>query len=86
MTILNCECGNEIFIMDETEATAWQCEQCGQWYDFFGVKVPDPASVQPKSRLILSTGVQARICKAKRRGSADGTRARNCCFNCAVLP
>ena len=64
MTILNCECGNEIFIMDETEATAWQCEQCGQWYDFFGVKVPDPASVQPKSRLILSTGVQARICKA----------------------
>lgn len=25
MTILNCECGNEIFIMDETEATAWQC-------------------------------------------------------------
>ena len=29
MTILNCECGNEIFIMDETEATAWQCEQCG---------------------------------------------------------
>lgn len=26
MTILNCECGNEIFIMDETEATAWQCE------------------------------------------------------------
>ena len=54
MTILNCECGNEIFIMDETEATAWQCEQCGQWYDFFG--------------------------------SADGTRARNRCFNCAVLP
>ena len=48
MTILNCECGNEIFIMDETEATAWQCEQCGRWYDFFGVKVPDPASVQPK--------------------------------------
>ena len=36
--LLNCECGNEIFIMDETEATAWQCEQCGQWYDFFGVK------------------------------------------------
>ncbi len=64
MTILNCECGNEIFIMDETEATAWQCEQCGQWYDFFGVKGADPASVQPKSRLILSTGVQARICKA----------------------
>ena len=49
MTILNCECGNEIFIMDETEATAWQCEQCGQWYDFFGVKAPDPASVRPKS-------------------------------------
>ena len=39
MTILTCECGNEIYIMDETEATAWQCDRCGQWYDFFGVKV-----------------------------------------------
>ena len=55
MTILNCECGNEIFIMDETEATAWQCEQCGQWYDFFGVKVPDPAAVQPKKSPHLVT-------------------------------
>ncbi len=48
MTILNCECGSEIYIMDETEATAWQCDQCGQWYDFFGVQVPDPATVKPK--------------------------------------
>ena len=28
--------------MDETEATAWQCDRCGQWYDFFGVKVTPP--------------------------------------------
>ncbi|WP_373164711.1 hypothetical protein [Agathobaculum sp. Marseille-P7918] len=35
MTILTCECGNEIYIMDETQATAWQCDACGQWYDFF---------------------------------------------------
>lgn len=42
MTILNCSCGNEIYIMDETAAAAWQCEVCGQWYDFFGVKVPPP--------------------------------------------
>lgn len=42
MTILACECGNEIYIMDETEATAWQCDACGQWYDFFGVKVVPP--------------------------------------------
>ncbi len=42
MTILTCECGNEIYIMDETAATAWQCEECGQWYDFFGVKVLPP--------------------------------------------
>ena len=43
MTILTCECGNEIYIMDETEATAWQCDRCGQWYDFFGVKVKSEA-------------------------------------------
>ncbi len=42
MTILNCDCGNEIYIMDETAATAWQCEACGQWYDFFGVKLRGP--------------------------------------------
>ena len=35
MTILTCDCGYEIYIMDETEATAWQCDRCGQWYDFF---------------------------------------------------
>ena len=43
MTILTCDCGYEIYIMDETEATAWQCDRCGQWYDFFGVKVPPPS-------------------------------------------
>ena len=48
MTILTCECGNEIYIMDETEATAWQCDACGQWYDFFGVKVPSPGQNEPK--------------------------------------
>ena len=31
------------YIMDETEATAWQCDRCGQWYDFFGVKVTPPS-------------------------------------------
>lgn len=46
MTILTCECGNEIYIMDETEATAWQCDRCGQWYDFFGVKVTPPGGAQ----------------------------------------
>ena len=48
MTILTCECGNEIYIMDETEATAWQCDACGQWYDFFGVKVAPPGQTEPK--------------------------------------
>ena len=43
MTILTCDCGYEIYIMDETEATAWQCDRCGQWYDFFGVKVTPPS-------------------------------------------
>lgn len=42
MTILTCKCGNEIYIMDETSETAWQCDACGQWYDFFGVPVPPP--------------------------------------------
>jgi hypothetical protein len=48
MTILTCACGNEIYIMDETAATAWQCEECGQWYDFFGVKVPPPEQRKAK--------------------------------------
>ena len=74
MTILNCECGNEIFIMDETEATAWQCEQCGQWYDFFGVKVPDPASVQPKKSPHLQLcGVAVSLSSEKDRKSAGGS-------------
>lgn len=42
MTILTCECGNEIYIMDETEATAWQCDACGQWYDLFGNRLRRP--------------------------------------------
>lgn len=48
MTILTCECGNEIYIMDETEATAWQCDACGQWYDFFGVKVAPSEQNEPR--------------------------------------
>ena len=48
MTILTCECGNEIHIMDETGATAWQCDACGQWYDFFGVKVAPPGQTEPR--------------------------------------
>ena len=48
MTILTCECGNEIYIMDETEATAWQCDACEQWYDFFGVKVAPPEQNEPR--------------------------------------
>lgn len=54
MTILTCECGNEIYIMDETGATAWQCDACGQWYDFFGVKVAPPGQTEaiPSPHLI----------------------------------
>ncbi len=54
MTILTCECGNEIYIMDETEATVWQCDACGQWYDFFGVKVtpPEERETKPSPHLI----------------------------------
>ena len=40
MTILTCDCGYEIYIMDETEATAWQCDRCSQWY---GIKVTPPS-------------------------------------------
>ncbi len=28
--------------MDETATTAWQCDKCGKWYDFFGVEVVPP--------------------------------------------
>lgn len=47
MTILTCQCGEEIYIMDEEEATAWRCDSCGQWYDFFGCKVAHPNEERP---------------------------------------
>lgn len=53
MTILTCDCGYEIYIMDETEATAWQCDRCGQWYDFFGVKVTPPSERKQEKNLNL---------------------------------
>lgn len=60
MTILTCDCGYEIYIMDETEATAWQCDRCGQWYDFFGVKVTPPsepeAGEKPEPRQLERRG------------------------------
>lgn len=53
MTILNCECGNEIYIMDETETTAWQCDNCGQWYDFLVSRSTRQASASlPSPHLI----------------------------------
>ena len=52
MTILTCDCGYEIYIMDETEATAWQCDRCGQWYDFFGVKVTPPSERKQEKNLV----------------------------------
>ena len=42
MFILTCSCGNEIFCNEEDRLLAWQCEECGQWYDFFGTKIPAP--------------------------------------------
>ena len=48
MTIIKCKCGNEIYVMDETKANAWQCDVCGDWYDFFGVKVAPPAERERK--------------------------------------
>lgn len=53
MTILQCDCGNEIYIMDETDASAWQCEACGQWYDFFGCKVGPPQEKAPSRPELL---------------------------------
>lgn len=46
LTILQCDCGEEIFIFDEGEATAWQCDACGQWYNLFQQKVAPPETAQ----------------------------------------
>lgn len=52
MTILNCDCGYEIFIMDEEQADAWQCDQCGKWYDFFGCEVKPPQHTRNHGRAL----------------------------------
>lgn len=66
MTILTCDCGYEIYIMDETEATAWQCDRCGQWYDFFGVKVTPPCRAEAGEKPDhSSTGAQGRSCNLR---------------------
>ena len=45
MFILKCECGNELFCSgEEDENEAWQCEECGRWYDYFGYEIPVPGS------------------------------------------
>ena len=68
MTILTCDCGYEIYIMDETEATAWQCDRCGQWYDFFGVKVTPPSErKQGKNRFRWSQPGQAKPWKKNKQ-------------------
>lgn len=43
MFILTCTCGNEIFGDEEDSAAAWQCDQCGKWFDYFGHEVVDKA-------------------------------------------
>lgn len=50
MTILQCDCGQEIYIMDEREATAWQCDACGQWYNLFQQKVAPPQAEQKPTK------------------------------------
>ena len=75
MTILNCECGNEIFIMDETEATAWQCEQCGQWYDFFGVKGARPG-ICAAEKVASSCQLECRRGFVRQSAAAAGRNSR----------
>lgn len=74
--------------MDETEATAVSSAVSGMISSRKGAR-PGICAAE-KVALILSTGVQVRICKAKRRGSADelaqGTAALivRCCRKSAV--
>lgn len=89
MTILTCDCGYEIYIMDETEATAWQCDRCGQWYDFFGVKVTPPSERKQEKTRTSSTGAQGRSCNLRqhRTGKAAALFARRSLLSrYAVLP
>lgn len=51
MLILTCECGNEIYASDEESTIAWQCEECGRWYNLFGQEVPCPDEEQTPTRL-----------------------------------
>lgn len=42
MFIMRCSCGNEMYCSNEESRTAWQCEECGTWYDMFGYVVTPP--------------------------------------------
>lgn len=49
MFIMECKCGNEIFGNEEDEQGAWQCDECGQWYDLFGQPIAAPAAPQAQA-------------------------------------
>ncbi|MCB6367110.1 hypothetical protein LI291_13085 [Intestinibacillus massiliensis] len=44
MFIIECGCGNEIYVSSGDDRGAWQCEECGKWLNFFGQEVPPPFS------------------------------------------
>lgn len=48
MFIINCDCGDEIFVSSGDDRPAWQCETCGKWLNFFGQQVPPPHSAPPQ--------------------------------------
>ena len=48
MTILTCECGNEIYIMEETGSRACQSDAWGRWCDSLGCMVAPPGQTEAK--------------------------------------
>lgn len=47
MFVLQCACGGEIYGNESDPREAWQCEECGKWYDLFGCEVRSPLEEAP---------------------------------------
>ena len=44
--IIRCECGAEIYCANEIMRSAWQCDECGKWYDSCGYPVKEPEDAE----------------------------------------
>ena len=49
MFIIECDCGNELYISSGDDRSAWQCDACGKWLNFFGQEVRPPQEAREQA-------------------------------------